>query len=114
MLSGLNSLSLTGSAIDDPGVEVLAISRQLRQLRWLSLGQNTIGARGVHALTRSALWPNLQGLFLDGSPIGDAGASELLAAPMPARLGLLLLIHCNISEPLQQALRERFGDRVYF
>jgi hypothetical protein len=55
----------------------------------------------------------LQTLLLAGNPIGDEGANEFLAAAVPPRLFLLFLLDCGISEPIQVALRERFGSRVH-
>jgi hypothetical protein len=37
---------------------------------------------------------------------------ELLSAPPPSRLCWLFLVRCQITELVQQALRERFGERV--
>jgi uncharacterized protein (TIGR02996 family) len=112
-LSRLRYLHLGGSAIGDTGAEVLASSAQLQELRSLSLEASGIGAQGVRALTRSRFWPTLQALFLSRNPLGDEGANAFLAAPVPARLFCLFLPHCDITEPLQQALQERFGNRVH-
>ena len=44
--------------------------------------------------------------------VRGAAARELLTASRPLRLTSLYLRWCDISEPLQQALRERYGESV--
>jgi hypothetical protein len=63
-------------------------------------------------LARSRFWPQLRWLDLAGNPIGDTGAKQLLAAEAPPQLWTLFLWKCGISEPLQEALKKRYGDRV--
>src|SRR5262249_37186617 len=113
-LSRLKHLHLDNSGLGDAGADGLAKAdwgggRVLGA--WWGTG---VGAPGVRALIRPRLWPNLQYLVLSGNPFGDAGANELLAAHPPTRLGCLFVMHCDITEPLQQALRERFGKRTHF
>jgi hypothetical protein len=60
------------------------------------------------------LWPRLGTLDLRSNALGDVGANELLAAPPSPRLAALCLTNCPISEPLQAALRKRYGNHVYF
>jgi uncharacterized protein (TIGR02996 family) len=108
--SHLKSLHLDNCQIGDAELEVLA-SAELRELRYLWLSQNLIGGPGVQALTRSRFWRHLQVLDLGSTPIGDAGANELLAAHPPQFI-TMFLADCQISKPLQEALQERYGDRV--
>ena len=92
---------------------MLASSRELRELRWLSLDENGISDQGVRALIRSPFWPNLHWLGLSRNPFGNAGAQEFLSAPLPTRLFCLFLMHCQVTAPLEKELRERFGARIH-
>jgi uncharacterized protein (TIGR02996 family) len=111
-VSRLTSLNLDHTEIGDAEAEVLASATGLQSLRLLSLRWNAITQRGVRALTHSRFWPQLQLLSLAVNPIGDAGANELLAAQPPPRLWALFLMDCQISGPLQEALRQRYGGRA--
>jgi uncharacterized protein (TIGR02996 family) len=108
LLSRLFRFAIRRCVIGLPGLRALAHAR----LQDLTLDDCDIGDEGVRALTQSGFWPNLARLDLARNPLDDAGALELLAAPWPARLAFLGLVDCDIGEPLQQALREHYGESV--
>jgi uncharacterized protein (TIGR02996 family) len=108
----LRHLDLEGNDIGDGGAKALASSVGLGGLRVLKLYNNGIKRGGVRALVRSQFWPKLLALDLQANPLTDAAAKELLAASEPAQLLALDLRGTNISQPLQAALREKFGEAV--
>jgi uncharacterized protein (TIGR02996 family) len=107
----LRALELANNDLSDAGVAALT-GVGLGQLRSLGLAWNAVGAPGVRALTGSRLWPGLVELDLSYTPVGNAGAEELLAAPLAAPLTALSLVGADINTPLQRALKERFGASV--
>jgi hypothetical protein len=56
---------------------------------------------------------NLEGLWLNGRAIGDAGGLALSDSPHLARLDQLNVSAEGLSEQTQRRLRERFGSKVW-
>ncbi len=88
-LAGLTHLELGGNGLGDPEAEVIAASPYLAGLLRLGLEDNQIGEAGLHALANAPYLGQLAALDLSGNPLDPDG-------------------------PGMRALRERFGDRVYF
>jgi uncharacterized protein (TIGR02996 family) len=107
----LRAIELANNDLSDAGVAALA-GGGLERVRSLGLAWNAVRAPGVRALTGSRLWPGLAELDLSYTPVGNARAEELLAAPLVAPLRALSLVGADINTPLQQALRERYGASV--
>ena len=84
-LPALTRLALWGNGIGDKGTVALASSPFAQKLRILSLSKNKVGAAGGEALVRSPYLDDIE---------------ELSLAPH------------RIPDPVQAALRERFGTRV--
>jgi uncharacterized protein (TIGR02996 family) len=88
-LRRLRALHLTGCAIGDDGVELLAKSALFADLQTLRLGANAVTDEGVELLVESRNQPKLQILVLRDNLIGDAGAQLLARAKSWPRLQCL-------------------------
>jgi uncharacterized protein (TIGR02996 family) len=80
VLAGLHTLRLGTNAITDDGVEMLVESQNLQHLQALMLHDNLIGDPGAQLLARAKAWPRLQCLDLSDNLIGDAGLQALARA----------------------------------
>ncbi|HEY7314557.1 MAG TPA: TIGR02996 domain-containing protein [Gemmataceae bacterium] len=105
-------LSLCSNGLSDDAVELLAASPLLEQVANLDLRGNLFRQRGIQALAASPYLARVRKLALSWNLFGDAGAHALLASPHLGQLRRLSVRHCNI-ESTKDALRQRFGSRVY-
>jgi uncharacterized protein (TIGR02996 family) len=139
-LAQLTSFDLTYNLIGDEGARALTASPHLTNMTNLQLRRIGIGATGATALAASPLLAHLSKLQLSENDIGDEGARTLAACPDLARLATLDLFSCGIadaggralatsaylgqlaslalrwnkfSDEVVQALRARFGERVW-
>ena len=113
-LRGLKRLRLSfGNSIGEIGARLLAASPHLRNLEELGLYGNEIGNAGVRALALSPILANVTALELRTNGVGDAGARALARSPHLDRI-LLLYLNGNAFGPkAEQALRGRFGDKLF-
>ena len=81
VLAGLQTLRLGTNAVTDEGVEMLVASRSLQQLQSLVLRDNLIGDAGAQLLAGAKSWPRLQCLDLSDNLIGKTGLQTLARAP---------------------------------
>jgi len=141
LVAGLAVLEVPNAHLRESAVEVLAASPHLTGLRKVNLNDNTLGPRaarslarsrslgglrslllrmtgtdnaGVRSLTRAPFWPNLVELDLTRNPLDDGGAGHLLSAPAPPDLTALRLSVNRFSEPVRDALVEKYGPAVRF
>jgi uncharacterized protein (TIGR02996 family) len=114
-VANLLSLELSMSTVDDAGAAALAESPHLGNLRGLLMYMNRIGNSGAIALARSRTLRRLAVLNLELNHVDDVGGRAFTWADQ-----LPELLHLNLSDQfsgdlspaVQQALRERWGDRV--
>jgi uncharacterized protein (TIGR02996 family) len=93
----------------------LAASEYLGRCAALDLSYNFLNDAAVATLTTSPHLGTLHELCLCHNFIRDAGAQALAAAPTLAGLGRLDLEgNTYLGDAGRLALRDRFGDRVYF
>jgi uncharacterized protein (TIGR02996 family) len=92
-LAGLQTLRLGANAVTDEGVEMLTESLNFPQLRSLVLRDNLIGDLGAQLLARARSWPGLQCLDLSDNLIGEAALAALARAPQWRTLQRLDLSH---------------------
>jgi uncharacterized protein (TIGR02996 family) len=114
-LAGLTHLDVC-SWIGPEGVRALAASPYLRRLKSLNLHGCGLGDEGADALARSPILAEVENLRLVLDELSDEGACALAASPYLARLkagGLYLWITSGLTEAGWQALRARFGDRIW-
>jgi uncharacterized protein (TIGR02996 family) len=109
----LVSLEIQGP-IDAAGARALVASPHLKRLRDLSLPYTELGDEGARVLAEGLdNLPGLRELNLIGGSIGDEGARALALSAAVARLRFLGLDENEeISEPVQELLTERLGQRV--
>jgi uncharacterized protein (TIGR02996 family) len=112
-LAGLRWLYLSGNQIGDDGLTALAESEHLTQLRELYVEANRIGDDGARAVAGSNALAGLTSLYLKGNQIGDAGARALIQSPHLSAIVELVLVENRISSATSDALRARFGQRVW-
>lgn len=137
-LAGLRSLSVCRTVTKLATLKVL-LEGAVWRLRHLDLRWGQLGAQAIKALVKSPVAAELTALELCDNPIGDGGANTLAASPTSARLLYLDLEKCKIgdagglalaesphlegllhlglhentfSDPVNRALRDRFGERV--
>lgn len=67
-LDRLDSLSLTGTGLDDDDAIAIANCEGLRRATWLDLSDNRIGQRGAEALAASPIFENKVVVDLTGNP----------------------------------------------
>jgi uncharacterized protein (TIGR02996 family) len=109
-LSRLRSLRLAHNRIGPRGARCLAESPHLSRLHTLDLTHCRIEDIGLAALLSSPCLPQLTALHLWNNDLGEASVGPLVCSGLD-----YLGVGCNrFSEQGQQALRERFGDRVCF
>jgi hypothetical protein len=101
-LAGINELALGSCQLSGQGVAALGSSPPA-DLRWLDLSKNQIGLAGVEALARSPLAATLEELILDGTDLGDEGATALVAGSWP-RLRVLSLRSCGLTDTAARLL----------
>jgi hypothetical protein len=98
--------------LSNDGAELLAASPLLEQVVNLDLRSNSIGPHGMQALAASPYLACVRKLALSWNLFGDTGARALLASPHLSQLRRLSVHDCNIKSA-KDALRQRFGSRVY-
>ncbi len=91
---------------------MLAVSPLLEQVVTLDLSVNFITQQGIQALAASPYLTHVRKLNLYGNRFGDDGAHALLASPYLGQLRYLNVCYCDI-ESARNALRQRFGSRVF-
>jgi uncharacterized protein (TIGR02996 family) len=111
-LARLQSLNLEGNALDDEAVSALASSPHLGGLTALDLPYNNIMLAGVRALAESPYLANLAFLDLRSNPLGRGAGRALAASVSLSKLANLSVGDTGMEPDDQQALRERFGERV--
>jgi uncharacterized protein (TIGR02996 family) len=113
-LANLRRLDLSRNSLPPREMRVLSLSRRLAGLRSLALQNCNVGDKGVRHLTRSKFWLNLVELDLRQNPIGAAGVKHLLAAPVPPELTALVLDRESLGGDSRSALTKKYGDAAVF
>lgn len=106
----LRDLNLSGNPLGDEGMRVLAVCRQLENLRILRLVHCGIGDEGVRALAESPHLNNLVVLDLSNNPIGDPGCRFLKDSSYFRNLRRPIT-PIGISWEMKRALDDKFPDR---
>jgi uncharacterized protein (TIGR02996 family) len=107
----LTRLELQYNAMGDAGASALAAVLPAG-LTLLNLSKNGIGPAGAEALAHSPSLSGLLDLDLEGNPIGPAGARALADSPHLGRLARLTLGSRDAGAAGNDALRQRFGERI--
>lgn len=102
-LSELTTLELRGAAIGELGARILANAPILRNVRYLDLTNNSLGA-GVAVLVASINLGMLLELRPGDNNCGDAGAVALATCPRLTQLAVLHLDNIGIGDAGAQAL----------
>jgi uncharacterized protein (TIGR02996 family) len=103
-LKNLRQLGLSGNVISTTGARALAKSPHLTRLTDLNLDGNRIGAAGAEALAGSPNMAGLTTLNLGGNNLGSAGVEWLATSARLANLKELWLHRNSISESGARAL----------
>jgi uncharacterized protein (TIGR02996 family) len=113
-LARLRWLDLSNTRIGDAGVMYLAHSPHLTGLRGLRLRSNDLHDGGLAVLARSPLADRLAYLNIENNEaITNVGAWELVRTPRLGKIRRLEMWDVDTpDEPVRQALRARFGQRV--
>ncbi len=114
-LAGLTYLEIPGD-IGPEGARALAGSPYLRLSKGLRLYACWIWDEGAKALARSPVLATLENLDLTYNDLTDEGAQALVASPYLERLkqgGLKIEDGNRFTANGMQAIRARFGDRLY-
>jgi len=93
ILVALQTLRLGTNAVTDDGIEMLIESGNFLQLQTLVLQDNLIGDAGANLLARAKNWPRLQRLDLSDNLIGEAGLQTLTHVPSLLSLHRLDVSH---------------------
>lgn len=112
--TSLRSLTLYQNPIGNEGATALANAKHLDRLRSLDLHRCSIGSVGVRNLIESEAFPRLTSLNLERNLLSHATGQAILQAQWLDQLEHLSLSSAGLSPEQQEALRERFGDRVNF
>jgi Ran GTPase-activating protein (RanGAP) involved in mRNA processing and transport len=113
-IANLRRLNLSRNSLPPRAMRVLSLSRPLAGLRSLHLQNCNVGDKGVRHLTRSKFWLNLVELDLRQNPISPAGVKHLLNAPLPPDLTALVLDREAFGGDSRSALAKKYGDAVVF
>jgi uncharacterized protein (TIGR02996 family) len=116
-LAGLRRLMLARTGFGPTDLKALVGSPHVRNLRVLDLsGHWHLGDQEAKLLVESPHLGELLYLGLSGCGMGDRGAEAILESPLGARLIALDLLgsysRSNISFPMRDRLKQRFGDKV--
>jgi uncharacterized protein (TIGR02996 family) len=109
----LTSLNLSGNPLADAGLEALAGTRRLGELRSLTVRndeqiyEDSVHAAGAAALAAAEGFSRLERLDLSGHRIGDAGFASLVESPLFPRLTVLRLARNDIGE-----VGDEWADRL--
>ena len=109
----LKKLFLIRNHLGDSGVERLMKSLECPELKILNLDQNQITSAGVEALAQSPNLQHIQYLGLNVNPLSDAAALALIESPYLSNIKGLSLQRVPFSKSMVQALKRRFGKKVY-
>jgi uncharacterized protein (TIGR02996 family) len=119
-LDRILSLSLKRCALDDADLSLLAASRHLGELRWLSLAENEFGIEGIEALARSPglnklVHADFQGNRVDPGEQCSVDNDLIMDRLMPEagealerRFGRLVWLHTT-GDTLKEAALDRFA-----
>lgn len=113
-LANLRRLDLSRNSLPPREMRVLSLTRRLAGLRSLCLQNCNVGDKGVRHLTRAKFWLNLVELDLRQDPISAAGVRHLLAAPIPPDLTALVLDRDALGGDSRSALAKKYGDAAVF
>lgn len=139
-LTNLNTLGLGNNAIDPAGCRSLAATTSLPSVRVLALyGNFAVNDGGLEALTGAPWFANLVGLHVSSCGVSSEAVTRLAGLPATSRLlsldvsdfnrtdaaacaildsphlaGLVRLWYpdLNLSAPVRDALRARFGKKL--
>jgi len=114
LLDHLTTLNLGANQLGDKGVSILAQSSHLRTLTRLDVSNNGVTPEGLRALMEAEVWQKLRFVDFASNTLGDEGARLLLESLPNTRIMRMDLSECGVSEPMQQALQERFGGAIQF
>jgi uncharacterized protein (TIGR02996 family) len=110
---GLEKLELGVNPVGDEGAAALAGSPHLAGLKVLSLGACALTDAGVTAVAESPHLVGLRELVVFDNRLTAASAAALVGAPWPD-LTTLYVSRAGLNGAAQQALTQRFGERVKF
>lgn len=96
--------SLRVSGCGDRGVDAIATSPYLNNLKNLSLSSSKVSAAGVASIANSSNFSNLVELSLSKTAIGDPGVVELAKSKKLPHLSSLSLSQCNLTGNALEAL----------
>jgi uncharacterized protein (TIGR02996 family) len=113
-LANLRRLTLSRNPLSPRAVKVLSLSRSLAGLRSLDLSDCRIGDKGVRHIVAGKFWRNLVELDLRQNPISAVGVRHLLDAPIPANLTALVLTGDTLGSDDRAALEKKFGFAAAF
>jgi uncharacterized protein (TIGR02996 family) len=113
-LADLRKLDLSRNPVSPRAAKLLAGSRSLAGLRSLILHKCRLGDKAVRQLTRSKFWLNLVELDLRDNLISRAGAAYLLDVGVPPDLTALILDAGQFGSSTQHELRKKYGERLVF
>jgi len=111
LVSNLKALELFDNPLGDEGWKILGRA-PFRRLRVLDLGYTEATALGARFFARSRSLDSLRSLVLNGNPMGDEGASEILAARFAARLRRLDIAATGKSAATAAAVASRPLERL--
>lgn len=114
LTAGLTELTLNSASVGDDGVRGLAAAMSFPRLHTLDLSGCDIHNKGAALLAGCAALAGLTTLNLSSNHIGNAGAQALAQSPHLHRLQHLNLHRNPFAKVGQDALRSRFGPRVFF
>jgi len=109
-LTQLVCLDLASNPMDDTVIEALARRRDIGALREIYLSSTQLEVCGLERLTQALWWSQLEGVWLDGNPLGDVGALLLAFADAPS-LKTLRLNDCGVGDDGARALSRTTGMR---
>ncbi len=113
-VENLRRLNLSYNALPPRELRILSLSRRLAGLRSVVLAKCNIGDKGVRHLTRAKFWHELVELDLRQNPISAAGVKHLLAASVPPALTALVLDRDTLGGDSRAALAKKYGDAAVF
>jgi uncharacterized protein (TIGR02996 family) len=111
-IQGLQALSLSGNPVRDAGLAALLGGPLLGSCSRLYLARCGLTDVAVTRIASEERLSKLTCLCLGGNAVTDAGAKALAESPHLGQLKRLELAVNDLSKPVQQALKERFGSGV--
>ena len=103
-LSSLEILSLTRTSVGDSGLNILASTPLLGQLKHLHLVKSGITSVGIKSLFSGSEPLKLKRIFLGKNNLGDESAEVIAASPVASSLDLLQLDECGLTDRGAKAL----------